>query len=1450
MDSIFFLMSTEQTTVNALIAPTSNLSYAARIEREGQKLVLAVDNWELALNEKQPAKVIKELHDEIMNHKNIIEMLKFAMKTSDEIEASFAAETAPLSASNEEIKYRIPEKLPRFAPRVSNGARFFDLAEYLDEFELCLTAFQTPKAAWTHALLSTVDNDLELSKWILHEIIYLDWESAKALIIAKLSHPQAQEQLERKLQAMKISANDSISKYTDKFTSLAIRVGRKMTEKLLIQHFLLSLPSQYITIARNCGLDFDDVGSASLWAQKIEASVLFEDISSTEKKIVSKCSRCRSAGHSEEQCKRVVCSFCKALGHLESECRKKAALNNKKTIDQRYPPKLEITCFKCKAKGHLASGCTSNKPSLNTIEDSQDDLSAEDYAWLIKQENSPYLIPLFVNKTKILATLDTGASASILSTEIARKLALKVSVKNPTTFKLAQKDIESSCRGTASVTITCNGRTITTRLHIMDLNEDVNMLLGRDLIGQFKFIIGNIPHSFDNNPSQASGEYIETIARLTEDPLDDPTRQVLLSNIRSRVEDNLKTSTLFCNLEESKVHLRTHDSSASFVRQYPIARKFQEPINKIVQDWINTGVVVPSPQGCRWNSPLLAVEKKDSDGNLTAVRVCLDPRRINEKLLDDNYPIPEIKSILNRLEGFSIFSTIDLASSYNQFEIAEQDREKTAFTWNNCQYMFAGAPFGLKTMTSIFQRVTSRLFSDLPYVCTYVDDILICSKTTQEHVKNLHTVLERLTKANLTINPDKCRFAYSSVKLLGHVVSSKGISLDKKKLEKAAAWPKPRTSDDISKLLGFTNYLRNSIPLYAKITAPLEKLRYPPKTSVEHSWTDDCDQSFKTLKDIIVKAPMLCFPDFSRPLIIATDASNHGLGAVLFQSENISSWNLPKETIAQTIMDGKHQYINFAARALTAGERNYSATKRELAGLVFALRKFHNIIWGSKFILLTDHRALTFLHTQKHTNPMINNWLETLLNYNYEIYHCPGIQNILPDYLSRLFPSFATKCSRSPELLQATKTASMIPSLSDYTAENCKRITAKEQQKEILLRQHLKGHFGANAMTKAIIHNGFHWKNLREDCIETVKECGACQRFTIVKQGFHPLTPIGADLPFDHVAIDLLGPMPTTSDGYNYILVLVDVNSRFTLLRALKDKSAISVARELMLIFTDFGFPKIIQSDNGKEFVNSIIESLFKTFKIDKRLTSPYHPRANGLAERFIQTTLGVLKKELYGDNTKWKTILPATQLMMNDKISVIHNSTPFSVMFARKLNPFDNYEAASSNSQPKEEFEKRLRFIDTVLRPALITANEKSKSRTKERFDKSHRLINFPIGSLVMIVNNTKENKLETSYEGPYKVLKLHKGGSYTLQDAAGVLLSKGVPPSQMKLISGDNDNTSRVESIVDHKKTNKGILYRVRWEGYSEADDTWEPKDSFHDPSTITDYYKRRSASEGGQC
>eukprot|EP00733_Pompholyxophrys_punicea_P000268 Pompholyxophrys_punicea_v1_NODE_58_length_4147_cov_5.424487.p2 type:complete len:226 gc:universal NODE_58_length_4147_cov_5.424487:112-789(+) len=208
----------------------------------------------------------------------------------------------------------------------------------------------------------------------------------------------------------------------------------------------------------------------------------------------------------------------------------------------------------------------------------------------------------------------------------------------------------------------------------------------------------------------------------------------------------------------------------------------------------------------------------------------------------------------------------------------------------------------------------------------------------------------------------------------------------------------------------------------------------------------------------------------------------------------------------------------------------------------------------------------------------------------------------------------------------------------------------------------------------------------------------------------------------DHLAMDLIGPMPTTPDGYNYVLVLVDVFSRFVFLRALVDKSAASVALALLLIIADFGPPKIIQSDNGTEFVNDVVKGMLALLRVDQRCTSPYHPRANGLAERFVQTVTKTLLKLPQGEIVAWKELLPATQLMLNAKISVLHGATPFSAMFTRSLTAFEDF-TVSPEILPVL-VEKRMAAAADILFPNLRERTQVVLKQRKARFDQSHQLL------------------------------------------------------------------------------------------------------------------------------
>ena len=279
-------------------------------------------------------------------------------------------------------------------------------------------------------------------------------------------------------------------------------------------------------------------------------------------------------------------------------------------------------------------------------------------------------------------------------------------------------------------------------------------------------------------------------------------------------------------------------------------------------------------------------------------------------------------------------------------------------------------------------------------------------------------------------------------------------------------------------------------------------------------------------------------------------------------------------------------------------------------------------------------------------------------------------------------------------------------------------------------RAHLAGHFGTTWITKSLIMDGKSWPGMHEEVRCHVSSCLPCQRYNIGKHGFHPLKAIHAELPFDHIAIDLK-QLPESRNGYNYILVIVDICTRFVFLRELRNKEAMTVAKALMKLFCDIGFPKIIQSDNGTEFVNEILKEIYKVSKIDHRLISAYHARANGLAERFVQTISQSILKILNGQLDAWD--------LHNNKIGALHNSTPFSLMFARPFNGFNDYRKEESKLLQPEEILKRSEYLHSLVYPAINEKVKAAQSRAMNLFNKKHgkNLIHadhFVPGSFVMV--------------------------------------------------------------------------------------------------------------------
>ena len=411
-----------------------------------------------------------------------------------------------------------------------------------------------------------------------------------------------------------------------------------------------------------------------------------------------------------------------------------------------------------------------------------------------------------------------------------------------------------------------------------------------------------------------------------------------------------------------------------------------------IQKLLEQGIIRESHSP--YSSPIVLVQKKNG-----SLRMCVDYRRLNAKTVKDAYPLPRIQESFDALQGASWFSTLDLASGFNQVAVEEEDKAKTAFITPFGLFEYNRMPFGLCNAPASFARLMQACLNEQIFqiLLVYLDDILIYSQTFEEHLNRLEMVLARLQKHGLKLKLEKCNFLKRKVTYLGHEVSGDGISPEPQKVAAVKEWPVPTTVKELRTFLGFASYHRRFIDSFAKIAGPLHQLvnesLHELKTIKKLSkpftakWNIECQQAFDTLRKKLTTAPVLGYADYTKPFIVETDASHDGLGAVLSQEQ-----------------DGKRRVIAYASRRLRPPEKNmqnYSSRKLELLALKWAVtEKFRSYLLGSEFMIYTDNNPLSHLQTAK-LGAVEQRWAAELALFNFTIKYRPGRTNGNADALSR-----------------------------------------------------------------------------------------------------------------------------------------------------------------------------------------------------------------------------------------------------------------------------------------------------------------------------------------------------------------------------------------------------------------------------------------------------------------
>ena len=377
-------------------------------------------------------------------------------------------------------------------------------------------------------------------------------------------------------------------------------------------------------------------------------------------------------------------------------------------------------------------------------------------------------------------------------------------------------------------------------------------------------------------------------------------------------------------------------------------------------------------------APVVIVPKPDKSN-----RICIDFRKLNRLTRIDPEPMVAVQDVLEKMGGDRYYSTVDLSKGYWQIPVAKEDIHKTAFVVADGTYEFLRMPFGMVNAGATLVRGVRQLLHGLSQVDSYIDDIIIHTKTWSEHVEVLREVFRRLSDAGLTIRPSKCVLGADKVDFIGHQLMGGKMTPKENNIEKIRNAPRPTTKTEIRSFLGLTGFYREYIPHYSTIAAPLTDMTTKGKPQ-KVVWDETAEKAYTELKMRVTARPILQLPDNNKAFILRTDASDKGMGAMLLQEH-----------------EGKLFPVIFASKKLAERERRYSTMERECLAIIWAIRKFQLYLYGREFILQTDHQPLIYLQRAKFLNDRIMRWAMFLQNYSMKIESIKGKDNHGADFLSR-----------------------------------------------------------------------------------------------------------------------------------------------------------------------------------------------------------------------------------------------------------------------------------------------------------------------------------------------------------------------------------------------------------------------------------------------------------------
>ncbi|GJV04613.1 reverse transcriptase domain-containing protein [Tanacetum coccineum] len=1130
-----------------------------------------------------------------------------------------------------------------------------------------------------------------------------------------------------------------------------------------------------------------------------------------------KCSKCNTHHPVNGPCN--VCYNCQKPGHYARNCW--APIRQVTPVNAVRMSNNPRVCYECGSPDHFRNTFRGRAFNVNVN------------AMEVVQDPNVVTGTFSLNDHFVTVLFDSGADFSFISTEFAPLLNVRPSIVNPGyVIEVADGKKVEVDRIIRDCKLELGGSLFS--INLIPLGHgNFDVIMGMDWLSQHKAVIVchekvvEIPVE-DGRIFRVHGERAVGITKALKSAKDDEPKLSDISVVREF--EDVFPEDLSGLPPQRQVEFRIDlVPRVTPVAKYPyrLAPSEMQELSGQLHELQDKGFIRPGHSP--WGAPVLFVKKKDG-----SLRMCIDYRELNKLTIKNRNPLPRIDDLFDQLHGSRYFSKIVLRSGYQQLRVHEDDIPRTAFRMRYGHFEFTVMHFGLTNAPAVFMDLMNKVCKPYldKFVIMFIDDILIYSKTKEDHEVHLGLVLELLRKENLYAKFSKCEFWLQKVHFLGHVLNQNGIHEDPSKIEAVKNWKTPTTPSEIRSFLGLAGYYRRFIANFSKIAKPLTSLT---QKNQKYVWGVEQEEAFQTLKNNLCDAPILTLPDGVEDFMVYCDASNQGLGCVLMQRGKV---------------------IAYASRQLKTHEKNYTTRDLELGAVVFDLK--------------------TWRHYMR--------WIELFSDYECKIRYHPGKANVVADALSRKERLKPRRVRAMAVTIQAGMrekiqvAQSEVLKQENVIMENLHGLDQQMEKKEgeslyfmdriwvplvgsvrtMIMDEAHRSKYSMHPEADKMYHDlrdMYWWPGMKRDIATYVSKCLTCSKVKAEHQRPSGLLqqPEIPEWKWDKITIDFITKLPRSKSRNDTIWVIVDRLTKSAHFLAIREDYSTEKLAKIYIdeIVARHGVPVSIISDRDGRFTSRCWQTVQKALGTRLDMSTAYHPQTDGQSERTIQTLEDMLRACVIDFGGSWDVHLPLAEFSYNNSYHSSIRCAPFEALYRRKcMSPILRTEIEESSLIGPELVQETTDKV-VLIKEKVKAARDRQKSYANNRC----KPLEFEVGDRVMlkvspwkgVIRFGKKRKLAPGYVGPFEILERIGPVAYRLRlleelsrvhDTFHVSnykkcladASLHVPLDEIKV-----DKTLRcveepveiMDREVKRLKHSKISLVKVRWNSKRGPEFTWERED-----------------------